>query len=190
MSIKKNTPDFIARAAAIHGDRYDYSKVVYIDYKKACTKVKLHCPKHGIFYQTPNKHLSGQGCPQCTETQGEREIRVYLESHEINYVPYKSFKDCRSQRPLIFDFFLPESKTVIEYDGPQHFKPIDFKGTLSTLQVKKALEKAIKNDHIKDAYCSQKSINMIRIPYTEFKTIQKTLSQKLSSVLTQNTGGA
>ena len=180
-----NTNEFIRKARKVHGEKYCY---IYVDYKNARTKTKIHCPKHGVFYQTPNGHLDGRGCPQCVETGGERKIRVFLESHEINYVPYKTFKDCRSQLPLIFDFFLPDLNTIIEYDGEQHFKPVDFKGTLSKQQLKMAFEKALKNDHIKNTYCSQKGINMIRIPYTEFKTIHKTLSQKLSSVLTQNIG--
>ena len=54
--------DFIERAILIHGNRYDYSKVVYTNNH---TKVCIICPEHGEFWQTPNAHLNGQGCPKC-----------------------------------------------------------------------------------------------------------------------------
>lgn len=43
-------------------DKYDYSKVVYINNK---TKVKITCPEHGDFEQAPGSHLNGSGCPKC-----------------------------------------------------------------------------------------------------------------------------
>ena len=57
-----NTQDFIKKAKQVHGDKYDYSKVEYI---KSDIKVCIICPKHGEFWQTPNKHLYGDGCPKC-----------------------------------------------------------------------------------------------------------------------------
>jgi hypothetical protein len=62
-NFKKNTEEFIKRAREVHGDKYDYSKVNYINNR---TKVCIICPEHGEFWQTPNKHLSGQHCPYCT----------------------------------------------------------------------------------------------------------------------------
>ena len=53
---------FIKKAKEIHGDKYDYSKV---DYSNAHTKVCIICPNHGEFWQTPNNHLRGHGCPKC-----------------------------------------------------------------------------------------------------------------------------
>ncbi len=59
---KLNTEEFINRARAIHGDKYDYSKVQYVD---NMTNVCIICPKHGEFWQRPSSHLIGQGCPVC-----------------------------------------------------------------------------------------------------------------------------
>lgn len=53
---------FIEKARKIHGDKYDYSKV---DYVNATTKVCIICPKHGEFWQKPSTHLCGCGCRQC-----------------------------------------------------------------------------------------------------------------------------
>jgi len=59
---KLTTEEFIERAKKVHGDKYDYSKVVYVD---TDTKVCIICPIHGEFWQTPHMHLKGQGCPKC-----------------------------------------------------------------------------------------------------------------------------
>ena len=54
--------EFIEKARKIHGDKYDYSNVNYINMR---TKVIITCPKHGNFKQTPNKHINGRGCRDC-----------------------------------------------------------------------------------------------------------------------------
>lgn len=56
------TEDFIEKARKIHGDKYDYSKVTYVSARK---KICIICPKHGEFWQTPDSHLNGNGCPEC-----------------------------------------------------------------------------------------------------------------------------
>lgn len=56
--------DFIERARGVHGEKYDYSKVVY---KNAHAKVKIMCASHGVFSQKPTNHTDlGQGCPACS----------------------------------------------------------------------------------------------------------------------------
>ena len=60
---KLTTEEFIAKAKAVHGDRYDYSKVEYVDNK---TKVCIICNEHGEFMQLPALHLKGHGCVKCS----------------------------------------------------------------------------------------------------------------------------
>lgn len=62
-----DTESFILKANSIHGDKYDYSQVNYI---RSISKVKILCKFHGVFEQTPNAHLVGQGCPKCNVTHG------------------------------------------------------------------------------------------------------------------------
>ena len=63
MTSKYTKDDFIKKAKEIHGDKYDYSKVEYVNVK---TKVCIICPQHGEFWQTPEKHiLRRQGCKKC-----------------------------------------------------------------------------------------------------------------------------
>jgi uncharacterized protein YbbK (DUF523 family) len=60
------TKNFIESAQAVHGDKYDYSKVNFVNTK---TKVCIICPEHGEFWMTPQNHLEGLGCPACRENQ-------------------------------------------------------------------------------------------------------------------------
>ncbi len=53
---------FVQRSNNIHNNKYDYSLVEYITNS---VKVKITCSIHGVFVQTPNKHMNGQGCPKC-----------------------------------------------------------------------------------------------------------------------------
>ena len=57
-----NKEYFIEKSRGIHGDKYDYRGVEYVDNK---TKVKIVCPSHGEFYQTPSNHLLKRGCRKC-----------------------------------------------------------------------------------------------------------------------------
>lgn len=59
---RSSLEEFIDKAREVHGDKYDYSKVEYIN---SWTKVCIICHEHGGFYQTPMAHLNGQGCPKC-----------------------------------------------------------------------------------------------------------------------------
>jgi hypothetical protein len=61
-TIENNTPIFIERANIVHNNKYDYSETAYTHSK---TKIKIVCPIHGEFTQSPNSHLSGAGCPHC-----------------------------------------------------------------------------------------------------------------------------
>lgn len=62
MPKRLTTQEFIQKAREIHGDKYDYSKVNYINHQ---TKVEIICSKHGSFFQVPNNHLRGAGCLKC-----------------------------------------------------------------------------------------------------------------------------
>jgi hypothetical protein len=86
--LKSNLKEFLIKARAVHGDKYDYSQAVY---ETAIKKVVITCRVHGEFEQTPNKHLGGQACMQCgvalardtqrqswVERAGGRECTLYF----------------------------------------------------------------------------------------------------------------
>ena len=60
-NVRLDNESFIERARKVHGDKYDYSKITYIN---TATKITIICPIHQEFEQTPNKHLQG-GCKKC-----------------------------------------------------------------------------------------------------------------------------
>jgi len=164
-NIIKTQDEHIYDFKKIHGDKYDYSKVVY---KNTNTKINIICPKHGEFLQSPSMHKRGNGCPKCKESKGERKIREYLEKNNIEYIQeYILFDQFR------FDFYLKDINTVIEYDGKQHFESIEFFGG------EDALIKTQERDKIKNDYCIKNNIPIIRIPYTEFKNINIILKEKI-----------
>ena len=77
MPKRLTTEEFIRRAKKVHGDKYDYSDVDYINSK---TKVKIVCIEHGSFFQQPNKHLTGDGCIQCGHLKSSNAKRKTVET--------------------------------------------------------------------------------------------------------------
>ena len=71
---KLTTEEFIAKAKAVHGDRYDYSKVEYVNNQ---TKVIINCPLHGDFPQSPMNHLRGNECPKCAKIKAAKKITFW-----------------------------------------------------------------------------------------------------------------
>lgn len=109
----------------------------------------------------PNHTLAGHGCPVCDQSHGEREITQWLKNHFIDYIPQYKFNDCRDKLPLPFDFYLPEYNMCVEYDGLQHFEPIDWFGGEESLKATQY------HDNIKTNYCKEKKITLIRIAYNQ-----------------------
>ena len=157
---KINTEEFINKSKKIHGDVYDYSTV---DYNKNNIKVKIICPTHGEFLQTPNNHLRGQGCPNCNTSKGEQLISNYLMEREIKFIPQKKFSTCKYVKQLPYDFCIPQLKMLIEYDGIQHFQPIE------TFGGKEAFEITLKKDFIKTQWAKKNGWRLIRFDYTQTK---------------------
>ena len=62
MAKRLTKDDFLYRFENVHGNKYDYS---LMEYTNRDIKIKIICPKHGIFEQTPHNHENGQGCPKC-----------------------------------------------------------------------------------------------------------------------------
>ena len=168
----KTTSDVIKDFIKIHGDRYSYTKVNYINSR---TKVSITCPIHGDFLQTPNNHLNGQGCPVCCNSIGENVITQLFKQHNIPYQPQKTFDDCRNPitgRLLRYDFFT--SNVLIEYDGIQHSEPIDRFGGCSEFEKRKQL------DDIKTKYADDNGYTLIRISHNSKNDIESILQTALN----------
>lgn len=109
----------------------------------------------------PANLLSGIGCPCCSESKGEKAVAAWLKLRDVGYVPQKKFNDCRDQRELPFDFYLPDYNVCIEYQGKQHYEVIEYFGGEEGLLYTQY------HDQIKFDYCTVNRINLICIPYWE-----------------------
>lgn len=152
--------DFINKSKLVHGETYNYDDVVYINYN---SKVKITCKNHGIFEQRPANHISGSGCPICKNSKGENSIVGILNSLNISFKAQKKYENCLSSKSshLKFDFYIEQLNLLIEFDGIQHFRPVSHFGG------EKALLMQTENDMIKNKYCEEKNISLLRIKYDE-----------------------
>ena len=155
---KLTNNDFVERAIKIHGNVYDYSLVNYITAHK---KIRIICRKHGEFSQKPNSHLNGRGCPNCNQSNGEKTIKKFLTEYNIKFKHQKTFKKCVYKYVLRFDFYLPDYNLCIEYNGIQHYTPIEFFGGLKKFQINK------ERFEIKLNFCEKNEIGLEIIKYDE-----------------------
>jgi hypothetical protein len=157
---KKTTEEFIVESNNIHNFKYDYSLV---NYKSAHKKIKIICPEHGIFEQTPNSHLRGNKCMKCelNLSKGEFEITKYLKENNIIFIPQHTFINCKNIRCLPFDFYLSDYNMCIEFDGEQHFKTSKVWGGQEKLKLIQL------RDQIKTDFCKNNNIKLVRIKYNE-----------------------
>ena len=169
--IKLTTEEFIERAKEVHGDKYDYSKVKYINNR---TKIPIFCNKkdengieHGEFYTTPHLLLKGSGCPKCKQNYKlENEVRLLLVKNNIDFEEKKTFDGLKRKIALRPDFYLPKYNIVIECQGEQHFKPINFSGRGKEYS-EKMFEINKERDEIKRKYFYDNNITMLE--YTHCK---------------------
>lgn len=162
--------DFVKRSKEIHENKYSYDMAVYEDVKKP---ICILCPIHGKFYQKPSLHIRGSGCQKCNSSKGERKIRKFLNKNNIKFIEQERVSFGKN-RHMVFDFYIKPCNMVIEYDGEQHFKPINRWGGEQSLKMIQ------RRDSEKNKYCLTNNINLLRIPYTEFDNIEEILTKELN----------
>lgn len=115
------------------------------------------------------KRGHSQSCG-CLRSRGEERISKVLSEMNISFVSQKTFDDCLNFEQtsfLYFDFYLPDHNCCIEYDGEQHFHPVEhFGGKEKFLRLQQ-------HDKIKNEYCKNNNIKMIRISYVDYNKINK-----------------
>lgn len=173
----KTTEQFIKESIEVWGYKYDYSLT---EYKGALNDVKIIYD--GIVYlQRPTSHLKGMA-PEFRRTEesiindemrksdlfGETEIHNFLRKYKI------SFKERYRLNEVNFDFYLPSLRVCIEFDGRQHFEPIEKFGGVTTY------ERIKSNDKIKNEYCEEHYIELIRIKYDKIDDIYRILWDSLA----------
>ena len=146
---------------------------------------ECECPLCGsLFYELPakvnNGHATSCGCR--IQSLGESCVKSVLEDMGIEFHPQYTFDDCKYIYVLRFDFgILHNGKLLglIEYDGKQHFEPIEYFGGLD------GFNKTKKRDQIKNIYCGIHNIPLLRLPYTlSFEEIKIKLHEYYLSLTT------
>lgn len=167
-----NTKEFKHKVKTLVGNEY----TVLGEYTNSITPILMRHNKCKYEFKiTPAKFLNGRRCSACKESTGEALVRQVLTDNNIKYVYGYQISNLIDKGKLHFDFYLPECKLAIEYDGLQHYKPIDYFGG------EKKFKRQRKHDFMKDKYCKDNGIDLIRIPYT-FTTkeqVKQILSTKI-----------
>lgn len=150
------TDEVIKKSRDVHGDRYDYSKTVYVNRR---TNVIIGCPEHGEIEINPSYHMIGGVCPICVaskiETTMERNVRYFLERHHIEYQREKQFDWLKRGRSMPLDFYLPQYNIGIECQGYQHFKSHIFFGG------DEGLKDVQERDLLKKRLCDENGVRLL-----------------------------
>lgn len=177
LSERQTKSEFVEKARLIHGDKYDYSLVP----EDALTsdKVPIVCKEHGVFLQTKNSHLQGQGCPHCPKTcvsLGEKKVSEWLDMKNIKYIPQYKIKNedvnCGNKH-IIIDFYIPKENLFIEYNGEQHYSTQFYFGG------NERFERQVRRDNALRKYCETHGVKLVEIPYWDYNNIDDILNKYL-----------
>lgn len=130
--------------------------------------IKVMCSCGNDFEVTVDHFVAGKyKCNECRVKQSAiaDKVELWLNENLVKYVKEKRFDDCvgKSNKTLPFDFYLPDYNSCIEVDGIGHYRPVAFNGNKQNAE--KVYQKRIENDVIKDDYCKNNNIKLLRLPF-------------------------
>jgi len=173
----KTNEKFLEEVREVEGDNYKFLD----PYKTQVVPLRVKHSKCGKVYSVkPVRFFDGNRCPYCKSSRGEKLVKDTLSDLGIEHERQYSFPDCKNKHVLLFDFgVLLEGKLLglIEYDGEQHYKSVEFWGGEETLRYIQT------NDSIKNAYCVKNSIPLLRIPYWEKDDIGNLVTSFIESLI-------
>jgi hypothetical protein len=168
-------PELVKEWSKLNGIRQSF---MYSKWSKEIIYWKCRRKRNHPDYPMPilSRVTYGSGCPLCNITNGEDRVMRYLDKHKIRYKTQYRYNDCKNINPLSFDFAIYKNRKIIlliEYQGEQHYRPVDLFGGL------KSFEEQQRKDEIKRNYCKQNNIPLLEIPYWDFDNINKILEKEL-----------
>ena len=158
LKIEKSQSIFENRARLVHGDKYNYAKTIYAGPKN---KIVITCPIHGDFTQAPYAHLNGCGCPHCNSEDNINETKLFQflkQNCHFNVEREKNFSWLGRKR---LDCYIKDLNVAIEYQGQQHFIPVDFFG--GEAGFKKTCQRDIDKLH----ECTEHGIHLLYFSYSQ-----------------------
>ena len=158
---------------------------IIIPYTRLHDPITCRCRIDGTIFtvsKASNLLYENVQCPYCTTSKAEQELMNILAKHKINYKFHYRFDDCKLINKLEFDFAVFDKdhniEYLIEYDGEQHYTPIDFAGKGDVWALNQ-LHITQERDRAKTNYCYQNNFPLIRIPYWERKNMESFLLSQI-----------
>lgn len=156
----------------------------YVNAHTRNLKIKCGICNTNIFTTCYANYKKGQNrCEKCSMSMSRNEKRIedYLKSMKIDFKREKTFPDCRDKNPLPFDFYLPRYNLCIEFDGEQHFNDHMYK-TRCINNPNIHLQYTQRHDQIKNQYCQNNRIHLLRIPYYKENHIEELINNKIIEI--------
>ena len=173
--LSSNTEEFIRKARLVHGNKYNYSKVNYINSEN---KVEIICPTHGSFWQKPTNHLYGCGCPKCylkSQTKLYEKLKESFPNEKILFeVNSEVVFWLKNQR---FDIYFPKYNIAVEYNGKQHYVPINLFGG------KLGFEDNLWRDELKRKKCKENNCTLFEVKYDYTEENYQKLVENIQNII-------
>lgn len=150
----------------------------------------FRCLVDGNVWRARASHVlyGNSSCPYCKMSSGERRIDIFLKDFFKNsneYFYQYTFDDCKNpvtKHHLPFDFYIPKYNLCIEYQGQQHYYPVDFTGSLTDEEKEEQFRQQKYRDKLKYDYCKNKGINLLEIPYTLYNDIENIIYNQFTTI--------
>jgi hypothetical protein len=154
--------EFVVKVKIKHNNKFSYPENVE-NFTMQNSIVEITCPTHGKFKQRALQHITGRGCRECSQLKSKLciEIEKWLVHFGINFKREQPYPNLKFKKDLRYDYLILDDhpiECVLEADGKQHFEDNLHGGA-------KGFEKSIKRDLIKDQYCVDNGISLVRIPF-------------------------
>lgn len=151
------------RIKEVHGTKV--RRDIKMSYVNKHTKIFWLCDQGHRCKAEPSSIKKGRGCPQCAigNTKGETYTRELLEEYGIEFQPQKKFANLKRIKQLSYDFYIPSMDILIECQGEQHYKPVDFMGGAEMFNIQQ------ERDQLKREYARQNGYYLLEISYKDYR---------------------
>lgn len=173
---KDTQESIVEKFKGTHGNKYDYSKVRYVDCN---TKVIIGCRKCGVdFEMIPVSHTRGINCPNCNSFKSEKLFGKVL--RDLGFHPTKArpkwLKNPHTNALLEIDHYLQRHKIGFEVQGRQHYEPVDYWGGVEKLK------EIQERDRLKRTLCEKRGVRLIEYDLRngkDYESMQKFILEHL-----------
>lgn len=177
----KSHEDFDREVKSLVGDEYTFLQ----KYINNVTKLKvMHNKCNYVYSVNPSNFLYGRRCPRCKSSKGEERIyNVLSNNYNFKITPQEKYPNLHykdSKMSLRSDFKVENLENgvsfFIEYDGRQHFEKVLWSRGMSQIDLEENLRQQQEKDELKNIYCRNNNLKLLRIPYWDFENIERIIN--------------